>query len=367
MASRAQITEVLPETLPGDFVQWDEVSPSAQPVQSGSDEPGPGVGVVSKPAAQAAEPHRAEAPSKNLARGAALSVSTLENTDGAAVPHPVQSLSPALLSWRDIVVLVVVVAVAMIPVLFKRELETFDGYGFSLRRVPPAKPAAVPMPRMTTNQQPEDAVPTRAQSTLTVPAPSAVATTAREVQISSEAARRPIQKNAGPSQKQAQMMNDQLHTPTRLQMKATLSEQVSRPPVGFAAADINGSDNSNAIGIVFGSPKQPRVQVETPQVISVPSDIASGLLIQKTQPVYPLIAKTGRVSGTIVLEAIISKTGNVENLHVVSGPVMLRMSAINAVRTWRFKPYMLQNLPTAFETTIGVHFCGQVDPCVPGR
>jgi TonB family protein len=367
MASRAQITEVLPETLPGDFVEWDEVSPSAQPVQSGSDEPGPGVGVASTPATQAAEPHLAEAPSRNLARGTALSVSILENTDGAAVPHPVQSLSPALLSWRDIVVLVVVVAIAMIPVLFKRELETFDGYGFSLRRVPPAKPAVAPTPRMTTNQQPEDAAPTRAQSTLTVPAPSAAATTAGEVQITSEAARRPIQKNAGPSQKQAQMMNDQLHAPTRLQMKATLAEQASPPPDGFAEADINGSDNSNAIGTVFGSPKQPRVQVETPQVIGIPSNIASGLLIQKTQPVYPLIAKAGGVSGTVELEVLISKTGNVENLHVVSGPVMLRMSAINAVRTWRFKPYMLQNQPTSFETTISVHFCGQAEPCVPGR
>jgi TonB family protein len=348
MASRAQITEVLPETLPGDFVEWDEGSRSAQPVQSGSDEPGPGVGVASTPATQAAEPHLVEAASRNLAREAALSVSILENTDGAAVPHPVKSLSPALLSWRDIVVLVVVAAVAMIPVLFKRELETFDGYRFSLRRVPPAKPAAP-------------------QSTPTVPPPSAAATTAGEAQITSEASRRQIQKNAGPSQRQAQMMNDQLDTPTRLQMKATLAEQAPPPPGGFAPADISGSDNSNAIGTVFGSPKQPGVQVETPQVISIPSDIASGLLIQKTQPAYPLIAKTGGVSGTIVLEAIISKTGNVENLHVVSGPVMLRMFAVNAVRTWRFKPYMLQDQPTAFETTISVHFCSQTEPCVPGR
>ena len=108
MASRAQITEVLPETLPGDFVEWDEASPSAQPVQSGSGEPRPGVGVVSKPATQAAEAHRAGAPSGNLPRGAALSVSALENTGSAAVPHPARSLSPALLSSQDIVVLVVV-------------------------------------------------------------------------------------------------------------------------------------------------------------------------------------------------------------------------------------------------------------------
>ena len=220
---------------------------------------------------------------------------------------------------------------------------------------------------MTTIQQPEDAAPTRAHSTLTVPASTAAATTAGEVQISSEAARRPVQKNAGPSEKQAQMMDDQLHTPTRLQMKATLAEQAPMPPGGFAAADIDGLDNSKAIGAVFGSPKQPTVQIASQQVISVPPDVALGLLIQKTQPVYPLIAKAGQVSGTIVLAATISKTGNVENLRVVSGPVILRMSAVDAVRTWRFKPYMLDNQPTAIETTINVHFCGQGAPCVPGR
>jgi hypothetical protein len=55
MASPAQITDVLPETLPGDFVEWDEVSPAPQPVPSGGGEPSPGVAVVSKPAAQAPE------------------------------------------------------------------------------------------------------------------------------------------------------------------------------------------------------------------------------------------------------------------------------------------------------------------------
>lgn len=163
------------------------------------------------------------------------------------------------------------------------------------------------------------------------------------------------------------MMDDQLHAPTQLQMKTTLAEQASLPPGGFTAADIDGADNSNAVGAVFGSPKQPSVQIASQQIVSVPSGVASGLLIQKTQPVYPLIAKTGHVSGTIVLAATISKTGNVESLRVVSGPEILRISAVNAVRTWRFKPYILYNQPTAFETTIYVRFCGQAEPCAPGR
>ena len=105
----------------------------------------------------------------------------------------------------------------------------------------------------------------------------------------------------------------------------------------------------------------------TPSATDAIVGFASALLIQKTLPVYPSIAKTGQVFGTIVLMATISKTGNVEDLSVVSGPFMLRMSAVNAVRTWRFKPYILYNQPTAFETTINVHFCGQQDPCVRAR
>jgi protein TonB len=220
---------------------------------------------------------------------------------------------------------------------------------------------------MTTVQQPEDAAPTRAHSTMTVPASTAAATTAGEAQASSEATRRPGQKNARLSREQAKMMDDQLHTPTRLQMKATLAEQAPLPSGGIAAPDIDGLDNSRAIGTVFSSPKQPTGLIASQQVVSLPSGVASDLLIQKTQPIYPLIAKTGQVSGTIVLAATVSKTGNVENLRVVSGPVMLRMSAVNAVRTWRFKPYMLYNQPTAFETTINVHFCGQQEPCGQGR
>jgi TonB family protein len=239
--------------------------------------------------------------------------------------------------------LVVILAAAMMAV-------------FNRGRVPSEKSVPAPAPTVSTIQQPEDAAPTRADSTRTVPASTAGAPTTGKAQVISEAARRPLQNDAGPSQEQAPRMDYQLHAPTRLHLKATPGEQAPPAPGGFAAAEINGLGNSNAIGAVFGSPKQPRVQAPLQQVINVPTTIAMGLLIEKTQPVYPVIAREAQVSGTIVLAAIISKTGNVENLRVVSGPYMLRLSALNAVHSWRFKPYMLYNQPTAMETTINVHF-----------
>ena len=403
MASTARITQVLPETLPGDFVQWDEASWPAQPVQPGSGEPEPGVGVAPNPATQAAEAQRSGTPSRNVPRGA-LSVSAHGSTGGEAAPRRAQSLSPAPLSSRDIVgqlqagvpaieefrfsaprpngapaaatmtafdgilphplwanaveitraarkkwpiiagasaALVVILAAAMIPV-------------FNRGTVPSAKSAAAPAPTASSIRQPDDAAPMRADSTRKVRA--SAATTAGKAQITSEAARRPVQKDAGPSWEQAQMMDDQLHTPTRLQLKATPAEQASLLPRGPAAADIQGSDNSNTLGAVFGSPKQPRVQMAAQELITIPPAVALSLLIQKTQPVYPSIAKMAQVSGTVVLAATISETGHVQNLRIVDGPEMLRRSAFDAVRTWRFKPYIVRNKPTAIQTTINVHF-----------
>jgi protein TonB len=80
------------------------------------------------------------------------------------------------------------------------------------------------------------------------------------------------------------------------------------------------------------------------------------LLLQKTQPIYPPIAKAARVSGTVVLQAKISKTGQIEDLHVVTGPAMLQQAAIDAVKTWRYRPYLLNNDPVEVETTVNVIF-----------
>ncbi len=80
------------------------------------------------------------------------------------------------------------------------------------------------------------------------------------------------------------------------------------------------------------------------------------MLIHKTMPVYPPLAKEARVSGTVVLRVTVSKTGTVKDLQVVNGPIMLRQAAVDAVRTWRYKPYMINNAPMEVQTTIMVLF-----------
>jgi len=62
------------------------------------------------------------------------------------------------------------------------------------------------------------------------------------------------------------------------------------------------------------------------------------------------------VEGTVVLHAVISKTGDIQSLQITSGPEALRESAMEAVRTWRYRPFLLNGEPTEVETTIQVNY-----------
>lgn len=84
-----------------------------------------------------------------------------------------------------------------------------------------------------------------------------------------------------------------------------------------------------------------------------PGEIA-GNRISGEIPVYPPEAKKARIQGTVVLNAIISKDGSVENLTVVSGPEELQQSALDAVRTWTYKPFLLNGDPVEVKTTVSV-------------
>ena len=84
--------------------------------------------------------------------------------------------------------------------------------------------------------------------------------------------------------------------------------------------------------------------------------VAAGNLVSNPAPTYPAIARAAHVSGTVVLHAIIGTDGHVENLTVVSGPAMLQASAMDAVKQWTYKPYLLNGQPTEVDTQIVVNF-----------
>jgi TonB family protein len=77
---------------------------------------------------------------------------------------------------------------------------------------------------------------------------------------------------------------------------------------------------------------------------------------RSVKPDYPLLAKQMKVQGAVVLEALIDRTGNIEELHVLAGPNILATAAREAVRQWRFKPYYEHGAPVETEARITVNF-----------
>lgn len=91
-----------------------------------------------------------------------------------------------------------------------------------------------------------------------------------------------------------------------------------------------------------------------PKALQVGANVEAAQLIRQVAPVYPPIAKTAHISGTVVLHAIIGKDGTVEDLQYVSGHPLLLKSAMDAVRQWQYKPTLLMGEPVRVDTTISV-------------
>jgi TonB family protein len=90
--------------------------------------------------------------------------------------------------------------------------------------------------------------------------------------------------------------------------------------------------------------------------IQVPADVAQTLLIRKVAPVYPPLARQARIQGTVVLSIVINKDGEVRDTKLVSGHPMLAPAAIEAVKQWRYKPYVSDDKPVEVEAVVRVGF-----------
>ena len=99
------------------------------------------------------------------------------------------------------------------------------------------------------------------------------------------------------------------------------------------------------------------VSQDAPQApIQVPPNSSPALLVRKVAPVYPPLARQARIQGTVVLSIVISKDGEVRDTKLVSGHPMLSPAAIEAVKQWRYKPYISDDKPVEVETIVRVGF-----------
>jgi protein TonB len=159
------------------------------------------------------------------------------------------------------------------------------------------------------------------------------------------------------------MVNGQLRTPTKIPDKVQMIKEEEAPPdlggggvPGGVPGGIPGGSAGGVIGGILSSTQVAVPKIAAPVRVRVSTGVATGLLIRKVTPTYPQLAKQARIQGSVVLQAEISKDGTIQNLQLISGHPMLAPAAIEAVKQWRYKPYLLNGEPVAVETQVVVNF-----------
>src|SRR5580658_6171559 len=160
----------------------------------------------------------------------------------------------------------------------------------------------------------------------------------------------------------SEVVNGQLRAPTKIPDKVQMIKEDENPPdlgggvPGGVPGGIAGGSAGGVIGGILSSTAVAVPKAATPTRVRVSQGVSAGLLIRRVQPNYPQLAKQARIQGQVVLQAEISKDGTIQNLQLISGHPMLAPAAIEAVKQWRYKPYLLNGEPVAVETTVLVNF-----------
>jgi protein TonB len=160
-------------------------------------------------------------------------------------------------------------------------------------------------------------------------------------------------------QKISEVVNGELRAPSKIPKEIKMIKEEETPPatgvVGGVVGGVPGGQVGGVIGSIVGSTAAPP-KMATPQKLRVSSGVAEGNLLRKIEPQYPPMAKVAHIQGDVLLAATISKSGVIENLHVVSGHPILAQAAMDAVKQWKYKPYLLNGEPVEVETTVKVTF-----------
>jgi protein TonB len=163
---------------------------------------------------------------------------------------------------------------------------------------------------------------------------------------------------------QTDIVNGELRTPTKIPKKIQMIKEDEAPPPAMASAGVvggvpggvPGGSMGGVMGSILNSTPTVAPKIATPQRVRVSSGVSTGMLVRKVPPTYPPLARQARIQGTVILQATISKEGAIENLQLISGHPMLAPAAIEAVKQWKYKPYLLNGEPVEVETQVQVNF-----------
>lgn len=164
----------------------------------------------------------------------------------------------------------------------------------------------------------------------------------------------------------SQIVNGQLLAPSKIPKTVKMIKEEEAPPpatgvAGGVVGGVPGGQPGGVIGSLISTANRTSAATapkpsEIPKRLIVSQGVSLGMLQSQVEPVYPMIAKRARVQGTVTLRAVISAQGTIESLQVIDGHAMLVTAAMDAVKQWRYKPYMLSGQPVEVETTVFVNF-----------
>lgn len=161
------------------------------------------------------------------------------------------------------------------------------------------------------------------------------------------------------------LKNGELRTPNRIPKKIEMIREEAAPPpisegvVGGIPGGIPGGQLGGVIGGIISSSSNPINMVpklEPVKRVRVSQGVTQGMLVRKIEPAYPKLALAARITGVVVLKAVIDRQGGITEAQVVSGHPILVPAAIEAVKQWRYRPYLLNGEPVEVETYITVTF-----------
>ena len=160
------------------------------------------------------------------------------------------------------------------------------------------------------------------------------------------------------------------YTPTSTGITAPVHETkvVPPPPTGATNGGLEGVPGGVVSGVSSGVSSEmlnsaPSVPVLAKSPAPMPakrmriaSRVAEANLIHDVAPQYPSEAGRARIEGTVVLMALIGKDGSVHDVQVESGLPILAQAAIDAVRQWRYRPYVIDGQPVEVDSRITINF-----------
>jgi len=136
-------------------------------------------------------------------------------------------------------------------------------------------------------------------------------------------------------------------------VRSSKSEAAAEAPQALPVIGmVTGTNDKGLSGLVTADTARTPVL----RTMKISQGVSQGLIIKRVAPDYPMQARQLRIEGAVQVEATISKEGNVSNVKVLGGHPILARAATEAIKQWKYRPYLLNSTPVEIETQITINF-----------